>query len=75
MIDSPRAINPANDLFQHVGTFFGPYCPDMIDLWVMDDVFDAEETAECMPLFPNTLSDGSKIQDPVSHVGERSQEF
>ena len=34
----------------------------------MDDVFDAEETAEHMPLFPNTSSGGGKVQDTVSKI-------
>ena len=41
----------------------GRCCPDMIDQWVMDDEFHAEETAEYMPLFPQTWSDGCNIQD------------
>ena len=37
--------------------------PDMIDQWVMDGEFHAEETAEFLPLFHQTWSDGCNIQD------------
>ena len=46
-----------------------PYVPDMVDHWVMDEEeFDEEETVGHMPLFTNTWSAGSKIQDPISKV-------
>ena len=35
----------------------------MVDQWVIDDEFDAEETAEHMQFFPNTWSD-----DPISKI-------
>ena len=34
----------------------------------MVDEFDADEMSERMPPYPNTWSDGSKIQDPVSKI-------
>ena len=37
--------------------------PDMIDQWVMDGEFHAEETSELLPLFPQTWSDGCNLQD------------
>ena len=47
---------------------WGLSCPNMIDPWVMDDGFDADEIAENVPPFPNTCSDGRKIQDPSSKI-------
>ena len=39
---------------------------DMIDHWAMDDVFDTGEVADFMPDSPDTWSDGSRFQDPIS---------
>ena len=55
MIDSPCAINPAFDMFKQLETCLRPYYPDMTDQRVIDDEFDAEETAHHMPFFFPTL--------------------
>ena len=64
--DSPCATNPTDDMFKHLETCLGLYRRDMIDKWVMDDESDAEETVEYMSIVPNTWSDVSEIQDPIS---------
>ena len=64
MIVSPWDINPTDDLLKQLETCLGPYHPDMMDQWVIDDELDAEKTEEHVPPFPNTWSDDSKVQDP-----------
>ena len=40
----------------------------MIDRRVIDKEFEADDAAEYMPGTPNTSTDGSKAQDPISKV-------
>ena len=49
-MDSSWAVNPADDLFKQLETCRGPYRPDMIDDWAIDDQFDVEQTTERTPL-------------------------
>ena len=67
-IGSLWAANPADDVYRELESYLGPYCPDMIDEWAMDDEIDANEMSEHMPPCPDIWSDGSKIQDPVSKI-------
>ena len=52
MMDSPWAVNSADDGFRQLDSCLGPYCLDMMDEWAMDDEFDAEK----MTPSPNTWS-------------------
>ena len=49
-------------------TCFGIKIPELVDHWVVNEEFDAEETAGYMPFSPDTWSDGNKIQDHISKV-------
>ena len=61
---SPWAVNPADDMFRQLESSLGFYCPDMIDEWP----WTMSLILMRMPPSPNTWSDGSKIQDPVSKI-------
>ena len=56
-------------MFRQLESCLGPCCPDMIGDWAMGDEFNADEMADQMPPSPNTWSDGSTIQNPVSKIG------
>ena len=64
MIGSPRAVNPTDDMCNQLETRLGPYHSDMMDQSVMDDEFDAKDTAERIHFLPTSSAMVAEFKTP-----------